>query len=124
MNTARKGAQREHKTLALLRAQGYQAIRAPASKGMFDVWAVDSTGLYPIVRYIQVKSGKWVYGDELAALEDFAVNNPGASVEMWRWDNYARAPKVRVFTAGRWVGAEAEIHKHRFTRHDDGAMEM
>ena len=125
MNTARKGARNEHKTLAHLRAAGYECIRAPASRGLFDVWAVDSTGPVNIVRYIQVKSNTWVHGDERKRMEKFAVNNPAASVEMWRWDDYARAPRVRVFAFRRWSDLSVETLKRRqFDRHDDGAMDV
>jgi Holliday junction resolvase len=108
VNTTEKGAERERKTIRRLRDQGYEAIRSPASKGLFDVWAIDSTGLYPIVRYIQVKSNTYVYGDERRALEAFALNNPSASVEVWRWDDHARAPLVRVYQCGQWIDCPAE----------------
>jgi Holliday junction resolvase len=91
MNTAAKGRRLEHKTIRRLESEGYTCIRAAASKGAFDVHAFNGAH----GRYIQSKANAWPGAVEMEALQLVSVP-PGCSKEVWRWDDRAREPKVRV----------------------------
>lgn len=54
INTVIKGAKKERYVVNLLKEQGYYATRTPASKGLWDVWAINSD----YIRLIQLKSIK------------------------------------------------------------------
>lgn len=45
MNTKRKGSRNEHRSMALLEANGYAVTRAAASLGVFDLVAIGSTDI-------------------------------------------------------------------------------
>ena len=54
INTAAKGRRLEHKTIRVLEAAGYDCTRAAASKGTWDIVAMNEDNL----RLIQVKAGR------------------------------------------------------------------
>lgn len=91
MNTAAKGRRAEHKTRNLLEAEGYSVIRAAASKGVFDLCAYNKAH----IRFVQSKCNGWAGALELEAMQLEQVP-PNATKEIWRWDDYARAPRVRL----------------------------
>jgi Holliday junction resolvase len=91
MNTKAKGSRRERRAIALLEAAGYRCTRAAASLGTFDVVAVGPRD----VKLLQVKSGRWPGSVELEAIQLFACPS-FVSKEVWRWNDYARQPVVKV----------------------------
>ena len=96
MNTSAKGRAREHKTMKVLRADGWQCARAAASKGEggIDIIAWN----YRDIRFIQVKSGKAIKNsaaDRILSRIRKALNAPNnAWIELWNWEDYAKSPKV------------------------------
>lgn len=90
-NTKKKGNEREHKTMRRLEDVGYKCCRSAASLGEWDVIAIGPAG----VRLVQVKSNCWPGSVEREALQLFRVP-PGVSKEIWRWDDYAREPRIEV----------------------------
>lgn len=99
MSAKSKGTRNEHKTLRYLEERGYRGTRSAASLGEWDLIVNNDDE----IRYIQVKSNKWVYGVEKKAMEDYPL--PKSDIihkEMWRWDDYARFPRIRRFTGKDW----------------------
>ena len=91
MNAKRKGNRNEHRAIRILESAGYSCTRAAASLGAFDIIAVGPAG----VRLVQVKSNRWPSGAEMGVISLFAVP-PGCTREVWRFDDYARAPMIRT----------------------------
>ena len=90
MNTKAKGTRNEHKTMKYLERHHYACTRSAASLGLWDVIAIRADN----VMVIQVKSNCWPGSEEMEALELFECPKC-VSREVWRWDDYARHPKVR-----------------------------
>lgn len=67
MNAKRKGTAREHRSMALLEAAGYQCTRAAASLGAWDIIGIGSTA----VVLVQEKSRDWPGSAEMEVLRDF-----------------------------------------------------
>ena len=91
MNPKAKGTRAEHKTIRWLEALGYRCTRAAGSLGEWDIIAIGPRD----VRLVQVKCNRFVYGVEKEKLELFRAPE-NVSKEVWRWDDYAREPKVVV----------------------------
>ncbi len=91
MNRKCKGTAREHKTMRRLEAEGYRCTRAAASLGEWDIIAIGPND----VRLIQVKSNRWPGSEEMARLEKFRVP-AGVIKGVWRWDDYAREPRIKL----------------------------
>ena len=91
MNCKRKGTQREHKSMALLEAQGYKCTRAAASLGVFDIVAV---GLFDI-KLVQVKSNRWPDGKEMEEIAAFRCP-PNCVKMIHRWRDYQSEPDVKL----------------------------
>lgn len=91
MNTAAKGRRAEHKTRARLEAEGYSVIRAAASKGVFDLCAYNKAHC----RFVQSKCNGWPGAVEIEAMTLEQVP-PNASKEVWRWDDHAREPRIKL----------------------------
>ncbi len=92
MNCKRKGTRLEHKTIAMLKAAGYTCTRSAASKGAFDVIAINPLGL----RCVQVKANAWPGPVERESLRNAARTMPtNAIIEVWRWDDGARKPLIK-----------------------------
>ena len=91
MKAKAKGTRNEHRTMRYLEAIGFACTRAAASLGAWDVVAVSRRE----VKLIQVKTNRWPPSHEMEQLELFEAPS-GVSREVWRWDDYARRPKVRV----------------------------
>lgn len=75
-----------------LEALGYYCIRSAGSHGLFDVIALPARG-GPVLA-IQVKSNSWprpLEREQIAELE----TGPVVQKELWRWDDYAKEPRVR-----------------------------
>jgi len=91
VSTAAKGRRNEHKTIRLLEDLGYECVRSAASRGTFDVIAFNAKS----VKLVQVKSNRWPGSAETEAMELFEC--PAiASKEVWRWDKFARRPRVKM----------------------------
>jgi Holliday junction resolvase-like predicted endonuclease len=90
MNAAAKGRRAEHKARMILVAEGFEVVRAAASKGPADLVAWNATELV----LVSVKSGtKYASADERAALR--AVPRPANSrVEIWRFPDRCLAPVI------------------------------
>jgi len=90
MNTAAKGRRAEYKSIALFEAAGYQCIRAAASKGPFDIWAVSRTDIV----FCQTKAGAaWPSPAERETLASFPAP-PNARRLIHRWRARQRQPDV------------------------------
>lgn len=93
MMCKRKGTRLEHKTIALLKAAGYTCIRSSASRGAFDIIAINPLGL----RCVQVKSNCWPGPVERESLRNAAQWLPAnALIECWRWNDNARKPIIKT----------------------------
>jgi Holliday junction resolvase-like predicted endonuclease len=90
MNASAKGRRAEHKARMILVAEGFEVVRAAASKGPADLVAWNATELV----LVSVKSGtKYASADERAALR--AVPRPANSrVEIWRFPDRCLAPVI------------------------------
>lgn len=91
MNAKAKGTRAEHKTMRYLETIGYACTRAAASLGAWDIIAIGPRD----IRCIQVKANRWPGSVEMETLEQFTCP-PCVIREVWRWDDYAREPKVRT----------------------------
>ena len=95
MNCKRKGNRLEHKTIARLKAAGYICIRSSASKGFFDVLAINPLGF----RCVQVKSNSWPGPVDRESLRNASQwLPPNALIECWRWNDNAREPLIKSLT--------------------------
>lgn len=90
MNAKQKGNRNEHKTMALLEAQGYLCTRGAASLGTFDVIAIGHKN----VLLVQVKSNRWPRSEEMEAIREFACP-PNCVKLIHRWKDYAKQPDIK-----------------------------
>jgi hypothetical protein len=92
MNAKRKGTRNEHKAIKILEAAGYHCTRAAGSLGIFDIIAVSPQG----IKLVQVKTNKPPCPAEREAIELFNGIPENASKEIWVFQDYARAPIIRI----------------------------
>ena len=85
-----KGTRLEHKTIQRLKADGWQCWRSSNSLGPCDVIAMNEER----VRLIEVRSNQWRLGRSQDLLRLRCPEN--VSKEIWRWDDGAREPKVKM----------------------------
>lgn len=90
MNCKRKGAQREHKSIALLESQGYKCTRAAASLGAFDIIAIRSD----LILLVQVKSNRWPGSEEMEQIAAFECP-PNCVRVIHRWRDKESEPDVK-----------------------------
>ena len=91
--SAKKGVRNEHKAIKLLEASGYLCTRSAGSRGIFDLIAVNHYG----IRFIQVKTNGWPGTVEREDMATAKINMPpNATVECWRWNDYARNPLIKT----------------------------
>ncbi len=95
----RKGSRNEARTRKYLAGQGYVCIRAAGSHGAFDLVALGGEVSQGDIA-VQVKSNGWGGKAERRAMETIGNMLAIARVELWRWDDHARKPRIR-----RWVPA-------------------
>lgn len=93
MNTKRKGNKNEHRSMALLEAQGYRCTRAAASLGVFDIVGI---GWFDIV-LCQVKSRDFPGSVEMERIRIFPCPDNCKKI-VHRWKDGARIPDVKVVT--------------------------
>jgi hypothetical protein len=90
------GRYAEYRTCEILKRQGYVAIRAAGSHGLWDVWAyrehIEDDGL-PLVRLIQVKKNKKPTAKERWAIQD-AIVPYCCSKEIWFFAKASREPQI------------------------------
>lgn len=86
-----KGTRAEYKTMRMLEAEGYACTRAAASLGAWDVIAIRRDG----VKLVQSKVNAWPGSVEMERLSLFECPD-NCTREIWRWDDRARMPRVRV----------------------------
>jgi len=91
MNTKAKGTRNEHRSKALLEADGYAVCRAAASLGVWDLVGVSAVD----VMLVQVKTRDWPGSVEMATLTAFPVP-PSCRKLVHRWRDRQRVPDVRV----------------------------
>lgn len=91
MKLYRKGKKREYKTRDLLIADGFFVVRSAGSKGAFDLVAFNSES----VRLVQIKANKWPGRSEIETMATIPIP-PNATREVWRWNDHAREPQIRI----------------------------
>jgi len=90
MNAVHKGRRGEYKSIRFLEAAGYSCIRSAASKGVFDLVAVNGDH----VLLIQCKVNRWPGADELRAIANFATPATCRKI-IHRWRDGQAAPDVK-----------------------------
>ncbi len=90
INTKKKGARNEHKSIRLLEAAGYACTRAAASLGTFDIVGI---GLTDVI-LVQVKSNDWPGTLEMEAMKLFRCP-ANARKLIHRWRDRQALPDVR-----------------------------
>ncbi len=90
MNSKRKGAHNEHRSMAILEASGYATTRAAASLGEWDIIGIGATDLV----LVQVKTRDWPGAVEMEQLREFRCP-PNAKKLVHRWRHRARLPDVK-----------------------------
>ena len=90
MNAKRKGTRNEHRSIALLEANGYRCTRAAASLGAWDVVGIGSTD----VVLLQVKTRDWPGSVEMETLQEFPVPMNTRKL-IHRWRDRQRLPDVK-----------------------------
>ena len=89
MNTSAKGARVERRARAILEGAGFLVVRAAASKGAFDLIALDGV----CIRCIQIKANGYASAVEREQLR--LVPLPScASREIWRFVDRRREPLI------------------------------
>ena len=80
MNTKRKGNRNEHRSIAILKAEGYACCRSAASLGVFDIIGIGSSDIV----MVQAKSNRWPSPAELSRIRAFpAPENCRRIVHRW-----------------------------------------
>lgn len=86
-----RGYATEYKIVQHFRDKGIWAIRSPASKGMFDVIAIDKNGVYLIqAKRSKRKPVKSMYKDEIQGIQQWLRSLPHSlprwlHVQFWVW---------------------------------------
>ena len=90
MNCKGKGTRNEHRSMAILEADGYRCSRSAASLGAWDIFGIRKTD----VVLCQVKTRDWPGAVEMETLKGFAV--PGNCRRLiHRWRDRQRLPDVK-----------------------------
>ena len=95
INTAAKGRRLEHKTIRVLEAAGYDCTRAAASKGTWDIVAMNEDNL----RLIPGQANHPPGPKERQSLAG-AKAPPLASREFWVWKDNVREPLIKILLKG------------------------
>ena len=92
-----KGRNYEYRAMRILEKDGYYCLRSAGSHKAFDILALlQRDGLeVPLVRAIQIKSGKSPYKKDLRKLED--LNLPYCvEKELWIFSPRKKEPKIII----------------------------
>ncbi len=87
----RKGYRNEQKSIRILESCGYEVIRAGASRGHWDLVALNSQE----TRLIQVKSNRDISNTEKEILRKLKYP-VYASKELWIWLDHKREPIIEL----------------------------
>ena len=90
MNTKAKGTRNEHRSKALLEADGYTCTRAAASLGVFDLIGIGATDFV----LVQVKTRDWPGPLEMSSMKGFRVP-PNTRKLIHRWRDRQPQPDIR-----------------------------
>jgi Holliday junction resolvase len=90
VNTKRKGAKNEHRSIRVLEAAGYACTRSAASLGAWDIVGIGSTDFV----LCQVKTRDWPGAEELEALRAFRCPANCRKI-IHRWRRFQKLPDVR-----------------------------
>ncbi len=88
-NTKAKGSRNERKAMAWYAALGYKCIKAGASLGEFDVWALGEHDGY----LVQVKTNSKVSKAEVARMESFQCP-PFMHKVLFIWHDRVKEPEI------------------------------
>jgi hypothetical protein len=92
VNAKRKGTRNEHKAIRALEDAGYHCTRSAGSLGLFDIIALGRQG----IRLVQVKTNEDARPHEREQIQMFDGIPPGATKEVWIYQDYARKPVIKV----------------------------
>jgi hypothetical protein len=92
VNAKRKGTRNEHKAIRALEDAGYHCTRSAGSLGLFDIIALGRQG----IRLVQVKTNEDARPHEREQIQMFDAIPPGATKEVWIYQDYARKPVIKV----------------------------
>ncbi|MGA2260105.1 MAG: hypothetical protein ABSH28_01575 [Acidobacteriota bacterium] len=92
VNAKRKGTRNEHKAIRALEDAGYHCTRSAGSLGLFDIIAIGRQG----IRLVQVKTNEDARPHEREQIQMFDGIPPGATKEVWIYQDYARKPVIKV----------------------------
>jgi hypothetical protein len=92
VNAKRKGTRNEHKAIRALEDAGYHCTRSAGSLGLFDIIAIGRQG----VRLVQVKTNDDARPHEREQIQIFDGIPPGATKEVWIYQEYVRKPVIKV----------------------------
>jgi Holliday junction resolvase len=100
INRYSKGREREYRTMAILRRDGWMVSRSAASHGAVDVFAAKEGR----VLLVQVKSGRArVTKDELLELVQWGKSSNG-DAEVWHFKDGGKVERRRVYASKRGSG--------------------
>lgn len=92
INKKTKGSRAENKCRKQLRSEGWYVVKSAGSFGLFDLVAIKPEG----IRLIQCKSGTCSSPlIEYKTLKAFKAPS-NATIELWRYFDYARQPIIEV----------------------------
>ncbi len=89
MNTKRKGSRNEHRSKALLEADGYRITKSGASLGEWDLIGIGPSDFV----VVQVKTNRWPGSAEMNAMREFPVP-ANCHKLIHRWRNRRIVPDV------------------------------
>lgn len=104
-NAKEKGARQELRCKHYLELNGYRATKAGGSLGEWDIIAISRH----MTLLCQVKSNIWPNPAERKKLEEFETPW-GMYKTMWRYDNHARKPRIKI-----WVNPEGPFKWYEIT---------
>ena len=91
-NAKAKRSRNERRSRDIFLKAGCDVVKAGGSLGLFDLIVIDPYGK---VVGIQVKTNGWPGRVETEGLLKWAMGRPTATVLIHRWDDRARAPRVK-----------------------------
>lgn len=90
MNRKAKGSRNERRSRDLLKAQGFEVLKAGGSLGVFDLVGISAQEIL----LVQVKSNAWPPGREIEAIKAFGCPSNCRKV-VHRWNDRQGAPVIR-----------------------------
>lgn len=115
MNKKGKGSLNERRTMKWLEERGFQTTRSGASLGVFDVIGIGARRAV----LVQVKSNRWEGLTERKAIEEFSCNRNSFLKCTFRWDDYKKIPKIKVFYYIEWLVLDEDEFEDWFNDNED-----